>query len=79
MDIYLHLPCLRFVWSQGIVQRQQCYDLICEDAFAGAWNVCITRSDARRHKRPFRGSKRVACLPSSFRSYGPVAYMYHPL
>ena len=32
MDIYLHLPRLRFIWSQGIVQRQQCYDLTCEDA-----------------------------------------------
>ena len=41
MDIYLHLPCLRFIWSQGIVQRQQCYDLTCEDAkgmLSSFWN-----------------------------------------
>ena len=29
--IYLHLPCLRLIWGQGIVQPQQCYDLTCED------------------------------------------------
>ena len=31
LTIYLHPPCLNLIWGQGIVQRQQCYDLACED------------------------------------------------